>query len=152
MEATSAMEGSLLDKLVGEVRRYNNKAFLKAAMAVCALTAAADDEVSLAEHYRIDEIIAKDPALKELNAQKAIDTLYDYIYALRTYGESAKEVLYNKVERMAGDHKKSRTLMRVAYLVIIADQEIRDAEREEFRRLCGVLGLKPEQVWRELAD
>ena len=146
------MDGSILDKLVGEICRYNNKAFLKAAMAVCALTAAADDEVSLAEHYRIDEIIANDPTLKELNTQKATDTLYDYLYALRTYGESAREVLYNKVERMAGDHKKSRTLMRVAYLVIIADQEVREAEREEFRRLCGLLNLKPEQVWRELAD
>ena len=30
--------------------------------------------------------------------------------------------------------------------------EVREAEREEFRRLCGLLNLKPEQVWRELAD
>jgi tellurite resistance protein TerB len=144
-------EGSLLEKLVGEIGRYNNKAFLKATMAVCALTATADDEVSLAEHYRIDEIIAKEPTLKQLDAEKATNTLYDYIHAVRSYGDSARRVLYGKVQRMAGDHKKSRTLMRVAYLVIIADREIREAEREEFRRLCGALGLEPDEVWRELA-
>lgn len=146
------MERSLLQKLAGEIGRYNDKAFLKAAMAVCALTAAADDEVSLAEHYRIDEIIAREPTLSTLDAGKATDTLYEYIHALRSQGDSAKRLLYDKVARMAGHHKKSRTLMRVAYLVITADREIREQEREEFARLCGTLGLEPGQVWRELAS
>ena len=143
---------TLLEKLAGEVGRYNDKAFLKAVMAVCALTAVSDNEVSLAEHYRIDAIIANEPALKHLDARKATDILYEYIHSARTYGDTARRVLYNKVRRMAGNHKKSRTLMRVAYLVITADHEIRDEEREEFRRLCGYLDLEPEQVWRELAS
>ncbi len=46
------MEHALLNKLVAEVHRYRNKDFLKVAMAVCALTANADDEVNLAERYR----------------------------------------------------------------------------------------------------
>lgn len=146
------MEGSLLDKLIGEIGRYNNKAFLKAAMAVCALTATADDDVSLAEYYRIDEIIAKDPALKQFDPQKATDTLYEFVHAVRTYGESARQILYGKVRRMAGNHKKSRTLMRAAYLVIVADQEVRESEMREFHKLCGLLNLKPEDVWRELGE
>lgn len=145
------IEDTLLEKLTGEIHRYNNKAFLKAAMAVCALAAAADDEVILAEHYRIDDMLARDPVLKNLDAQKAIDTLYDFIYAIRTEGDSARRILYGKVQRMAGDRKKSRTLLRVAYLVIVADHRIRESEREEFRRLCRVLGLEPEQVWGQLA-
>jgi tellurite resistance protein TerB len=50
---------------------------------------------------------------------------------------------------MAGDHKRSRTLMRIAYLVISADYTIEDREMSEFRRLCGALGLEPDLVWRE---
>ena len=145
------MEVPFLRKLAGEVGRYNDKAFLKAAMAVCALIAASDDEVSLSEHYRIDEIIAREPVLKTLDPNKAKDTLYEYIHALRSHGDSAKRVLYGKVRRMAGHQKKSRTLMRVAYLVITADREIREQEKEEFRHLCGYLDLEPEAVWRELA-
>ena len=145
------MEIPFLQKLAAEVGRYNDKAFLKAAMAVCALIAASDDEISLSEHYRIDEIIAKDPVLKTLDPAKATDILYEYIYALRTHGDTAKRVLYNKVRRMAGHQKKSRTLMQVAYLVITADHEIREQEKEEFRHLCGYLDLEPEEVWRELA-
>jgi len=146
------MEISLLDKLVSEVRQFHNKDFLKASMAVCALAAASDDEVVLAEHYRADDILANEPALKIFDAKKAVDILYDYIYELRTHGESARQILYNKVRRMTGDHKRSRTLMRVAYLIIAADGKIRDAEKEEFVRLCRLLALEPEQVWRELAD
>ena len=37
--------------------------------------------------------------------------------------------------------------MRVAYLIIAADQEIHAAERAEFDRLCALLDLDPAQVW-----
>ena len=146
------MKRNLLDKLVGEVLRYQSKDFLKASMAVCALAASADDEVSLSEHYQIDRVMATEPALQNLDRRKAVDTLYDYIHALRTYGEDSKRILYNKVKRMAGDHKRARTLMRVAYLIIAADGEIRDAERDEFAHLCRLLDLEPAQVWAEHAN
>jgi tellurite resistance protein TerB len=92
------------------------------------------------------------PALRALDADKAIDILYEYIYALRTHGDEAAEILRNKVKRMAGDYKRSRTLMRVCYMVITADGKIEDEERAEFSRLCGLLDLEPQQVWQDLAS
>ena len=145
------MERSLLEKLATEVQRYQNKDFLKAAMAVCALSANADNEVNLAERYGIDHAIANEPALRVFDAWKATEILDGYIFALRQEGDRAKQVLYNKVRRMAGDYKRSRTLMRVAYLVITADHRIRDEEKREFSRLCALLNLEPGQVWKELA-
>ena len=145
------MERELLDKLSREVGRYRNKDFLKATMAVCALAANADDHVSPPERYSIDHILANDPAFKGLDPRKAIDTLDDFLVALRREGEPAKKVLYNKIRRVAGDHKRVRTLMRVAFLIIVADRKIRDEEKQEFIRLCEVLDLEPGQVWRELA-
>ncbi len=141
------MEPSLLDKLVTEVRRYQNKDFLKAAMAVCALAANADDEVDLAERYSIDRALETEPALRLFDPAKAIRILDDYIFALREEGDAAKAVLDNKVRRFAGTHKRARTLMRVAYLIIAADQEIHAAKRAEFDRLCALLDLDPAQVW-----
>lgn len=145
------MDGSIMDKLVDEVRHFHTRDFLNAAMAVCALTAAADDEVVQAEYHQVDRVLATIPALQELDAEKATATLYEYVYDLRSYGAAAAERLHAKVRRLAGNHKRSRTLMRVAYLVIIADGKIREREKAEFQRLCGLLGLEPHQVWRELA-
>jgi tellurite resistance protein TerB len=146
------MAGLPLNKLAAEVRRFHNKDFLEAAMAVCALTAVSDDEVVLAEHQRVDEILANDPALTIFDAKKAVDLLYDDIYELRSHGEPARQLLYDKVRRLAGDHKRALTLMRVAYLIIDADGKIREAEKQEFARLCRLLALEPEQVWQEVSD
>jgi len=146
------MDDHLLEKLTDEVKHYENKDFLKAAMAVCALTAVADNEVTLSEHHRIGYALAMVPALRALDAEKAIDILYEYIYALRTNGEEATQILHAKVKRMAGDHKRARTLMRVCYMVMTADGKIEEAERAEFNQLCALLDLEPGQVWKELAS
>jgi tellurite resistance protein TerB len=146
------MEHPLLKKLVTEVQRYQNKEFLKAAMAVCALSANSDDEISVAERYRIDYAIASEPALQIFDEKKATRMLDDFIFALQEDGNSAEEILHNKVHSVAGDHKKARTLMRVAYLIITADREIQDGEMQEFERLCRLLDLDPIQVWAQLSE
>lgn len=145
------MEQSVLAKLVTEVHRYQNKDFLKAAMAVCALAANADDEISFAERYRIDHAISHEPALHIFDQAKVTRMLDDYIHTLRSEPDRAKEILDNKIRRISTDHKKSRTLMRVAYLIITAEREIGKVERAEFTRLCTLLDLAPDQVWRHLA-
>lgn len=146
------MEKTLLEKLVAEVRYHRNKDFLKAIMAACALTALADQEIKLSERYRIFHAFAREPALMELDVNKAVDILDDYIFALRQEGDSAKQVLYAKVRRMAGKHKRARTLMRVAYLIMTADEEVTETEMAAFRQLCALLDLDPAEVWRELAS
>ena len=145
------MQQSLMQKLVTEVQHYRNKEFLKAAMAVCALAALADNEFKLSERYRIFQAFAAVPALKELDLNKAIEILDDYIHALRKDEDRARDVLYHKVRRMAAHPKRARTMMRVAYLIIVADDEVTDSELREFRRLCVQLDLLPDQVWQELA-
>ena len=40
--------------------------------------------------------------------------------------------------------------MRVAFLIIVADENIHYKKRLEFARLCLLLGLEPGQVWNEL--
>ena len=148
----AGVDRPILDKLVAEVQQFHDRDFLKATMAVCALAAVADDVVKPSEHDRVNHVLSMEPALMVLDTEKALDTLYAYIYALRTDKPSAAKVLDKKIRRMSGNHKRARTLMRVAYLVITADGEIHEKEREEFGRLCHLLDLEPRQVWRELVS
>ncbi len=55
-----------------------------------------------------------------------------------------------KLRRMAGKHKRARTILRLAYLILTAKGELSDPERTEFDRLCTLLNIEPEQVWEEL--
>jgi tellurite resistance protein len=65
------LERLLLDKLRAEVSRYQIKDFLKAVMAVCALTASADDQVLLAERCAITSAIKSEPAFHGFDVDKA---------------------------------------------------------------------------------
>ena len=77
---------------------------------------------------------------------KANQIVNGYIGALEEHGQAAKDILTEKVRRMAGNYKRARTLMRISYLVITADYAIHRAELEEFNRLCAELGLDPHKV------
>ena len=90
---------SLLDKLKSEVERYQNKGFLKAAMAVCALTALADGRVSLSGRYRIDAIIETMERLRIYDPHKAVAILDDFFDDLRSDRERAASVLEQKIGR-----------------------------------------------------
>jgi tellurite resistance protein TerB len=133
------MERTSRDKLLAEVRHFHNRDFLKAAVAVCALAAVADDEVKPSELSQIDDVLAEDPALYPLDSS-------DYIQALQTDKISAAQVLYKKVRRVRGNHKRARTLMRVAYLVIAADGEVNHKERAVLWRICDILNLDPRET------
>ncbi len=140
------MTDSILQKLITEVHRYQNRDFLKAAIAVCALTAFADQEVSIAERYRIDDAFENEPSLQVFDKDTVIRLLDDFLYRLREEGEPARTILFNKIRRLSGDHKKSRTLMRVALLIINADREVTDSEMAEFARIGDSLGLDQSEI------
>ncbi|MCH7889084.1 MAG: tellurite resistance TerB family protein [Proteobacteria bacterium] len=141
------LERPLLDKLGDEVDRYQSKEFLKAAMAVCALTAMADEEVKIEERCGINYAIRTEPAFRSFDVEKATQIMDEYIIAIGRDHQLAKPVLYGKVRQMAGDRKLARTLMRVSYLIITADHDVDEREVGEFKRLCRVLDLDPDNVW-----
>ena len=115
-------------------------------MAVCAPAAVADDEVKPSELSQINDVLSEEPALQGLDSEKAIDTLSAYVQALQKDKISAAQVLYKKVRRMRGNHKRARTLMRVAYLVIAAVGEINHRERAVPWQICDMLNLDPREI------
>ena len=76
--------------------------------------------------------------------------LDDYIYGIEQDAAAAAEILHAKIQRLSGDHKKARTLLRIAYLIIIADDLITPAEQAEFDRLCQILAIDPALVSKGL--
>lgn len=144
------MEKLLLEKLVIEARHWRNKELLKAVMAVYALTGLAAGELPVAARQGMFRAFARNRPLRELDLHKALDVLRDYAAALRDDEAGARAVMEAKLRRLAGKHKRARTALRLAYLILAAKGAPGAAETAEFRRLCALLGLAPEQVWGEL--
>ncbi len=144
------MQQLLLEKLVVEARHWRNKELLKAVMAVFALAAVADGELPVAARQGLFQAFARTPALRELDLHKALAVLRDYAEAFRADPAGARAVMEAKLRRLAGKHKRARTALRLAYLLLAAKGAVCEAERTEFRRLCTLLDVEPEQVWEEL--
>ena len=137
---------ALTEKLRLELERYRNKDFLKAVLAVCALAAGADPKMTLATRYRVDQILDRLDLVQLSFITAGGKLLDDYIDGMREDAERAGGVLHAKIQRLAGDHKKARTLLRIAYLIIVADDLITPAEQAEFDRLCQILAIDPALV------
>lgn len=143
---------SFFDKLKSDTARYWDKPFLKASMAVCAMTTLADGEMSLSERYRVDAILGAMDRLQVHNPEKAVEILDDYINALRTERESAGKVLEGKIARFSSDYKSARTLLRIAYLVVTADGDVAETERTVFDKICKTLNVAPAEIWEKMAE
>ena len=141
---------ALTEKLRLELERYRNKDFLKAVLAVCALSAHADPKIGLATRYRVDEVLDRLDLIQLFDRAKVNEVLDDYIYGIEQDPPAAAEILHAKIQRLSGDHKKARTLLRIAYLIIIADDLITPAEQAEFNRLCQILAIDPALVTKGL--
>ena len=140
------MHLTLTDKLRREVDRYRNKEFLKAVLAVCAIAARANPTISLEARFRIDRILDRVDLVELFDRDKVTRILNDYIHWLTADRVLAGAVLHAKVARMAGDRKKARTLLRVAYLVMSAGEMMTAGEHAELDRLCRLLALDPATV------
>jgi tellurite resistance protein TerB len=144
------MQQLLLEKLIVEARHWRNKELLKAVMAVYALAGLTGGELPVAARQGVFQAFARAPALRELDLAKALAVLRDYAEALRADPAGAKAVMEAKLRRIAGKHKRARTALRLAYLILGARGEPSGPEQTEFRRLCALLNIAPEQVWEEL--
>jgi tellurite resistance protein TerB len=142
---------SLMEKLKTEVERYQNKGFLKAAMAVCALTALADGRVSLSGRYRIDALIETMESLRIYDPHKAIAIFDDFLDDLKGDHDRAAAVLEQKIGRYARDYKSARTLLRIAYLVLTADGAISQQRMLVFNEICLSLSVDPKEIWEKMA-
>ena len=141
----------IVEKLRTEIIRYQSKPFLKAAMAVCALAALADDDYSLPERGQVDIVLQTMGSLKFHDPYKAAEIFEGFIHHLRIDHDTAEKILAGKVARHAGNYKEARTLLRVAGMIINADGKVTPEERAVFGELCDVLNVDPNEVWDKLA-
>jgi len=121
-------------------------------MAVFALAALAEGELPVAARQGLFHAFARIPALRELDLHKALAVLRDYAEALNEDPAGAAAVMEGKLRRLAGKHKRARTILRLAYLILAAEGALSETEQTEFRRLCALLDVVPEQVWEDLGD
>ena len=116
---------SVLDKLsesfLARSERARNRSFLDAAMAVSALAATADGEVSFTTRHRVDEFLENATALKVFDFHTALVLFEAFAEEINSRPEEGRAQALKAVSAIAGNGEEARFLVRIACAVAQAD-------------------------------
>lgn len=117
-----------------------NKPFLDAAMAVSALVATSDGEVSFAKHHRVDEILENVTALKAFDVHVATDLFKAYAEEIRDHPEQGHARALKAASAVASAPEDARLLVRIACAVARADGRYSRPGISRIREIAEALG------------
>ena len=137
------MFATLKAGLQDQMRRHRNRPFLEATTAASALVALADEELSLSESHRVDQILENLEALSVYDVRMAKRRFQDYADAIRDDAESGRIRALEAISQIAEDAEEVELLVRVCVAVSSADGELHPAERTQIEDICKLLDAEP---------
>lgn len=132
------------ERLAGEVSRFGTRDFLHAAVAGCALVAAADGIILPVEKQKMQDLVRGNGALSAFDPQDVAEAFLAIAGRLESdYAGGRAEVL-RIVGRLRGDPAAGRLCMRVCCTIAAADGLFDEAETQAVAEIAEALGLPPE--------
>lgn len=133
----SAKEG--LDNIRSQV---NNKEFMEAAMAGCALVAWADGEVSSAEKQKMSRFIEMSPMLQAFERSRLLDVFKKFDQQFEFDFGMGKDAAIKEI-REVKEHEQRVLLVRLLVAIAGADGTVEPAEKKILSEIIRELGLTP---------
>lgn len=119
--------------------KFNNATFKNAAMATCALVAAADGKCDANERSKVAQLIQKNELLQVFGGAECRDLFERYVD--KAADEFARIDVVNAVGKLKGNDEQSETCLKVALIIANADGTFDEAEKKVVAELCGRLGI-----------
>ena len=119
--------------------KFNNSTFKNAAMATCALIAAADGEIEKEEKSKVARLIASNDMLQVFGAAELRDLFLSY--ADKAGDEFTRIDLINLVRKLKGNEEQSTTCLKIALIIANADGDYEPSEKKVVEELCKTLGI-----------
>lgn len=123
--------------------KYNNSTFKNAAMATCALIAAADGEIEKEEKAKVAKLIQNNEMLQVFDAVELRDLFLQY--ADKAADEFGRMDVMNVVARLKGNAEQSETCVQIALVIANADGDFEPQEKKVVTEICGRLGIAAER-------
>lgn len=141
----SEVIGSLVKEVRLMIRRHENKPFLRAAMAACALVADADRNISFSKRYCLDDIMETLDNLKVFDPHEGVDLFYDFVDAIRADPVAGRKQAFDAIRLGARDRATAAILMRLAIAIAAADDRVPEEEQKAIDDVAVALGINPSQ-------
>jgi tellurite resistance protein TerB len=128
-----------------QMQRHRNRAFLRAAMAACALVAGAGGTVSLRRRVRLDQVLETLDALKVFDPHEGVALFDEFVDALQAAEDEGLRLIHEAIDNeVAEEPEKAGLLIRLCQAVSETSDGIPEAEQRRIEALCEHLGLDRE--------
>ena len=141
----SGFLANLHDLYQEQMQRHRNRAFLRAAMAACALVAMAGGPVSLRERVRLDQVLETLDSLKVFDPHEGVALFDEFVAALQDSEQDGLRLVHSAIdEEVAEEPEKAGLLIRLCLAVSETADGVPEAEHQRIQSLCQHLGLDTE--------
>ncbi|MDD9271219.1 tellurite resistance TerB family protein [Paenibacillus sp. GCM10023248] len=135
---TSAKTG-----LTDQVKKFQNKDFLDAVVAGCAVVAAADGSIGNQEKEKMIGYISRSEELKVFDVSNVIARFNHYASNFEFSGLVGKQEAMKAIGKFSNKPEVGRIIIAVCCAIGAADGDFDDSEKRVVRDICATLSLNP---------
>jgi len=129
--------------LQNEVKRFKNRSFMEAAVAGCAMVAAADGVIRPEEKQKMAGFIQRNDALKVFDMNDVIKTFDKFTQGFEFDAQIGKGEALKAIGKVRKNSEEARLLVRVCCAIGAADGDFDPDEKKVVRQICRELDLDP---------
>ena len=122
--------------------KEQNRPFLEAAMAACAMVSASEGQVSFADRIRVDQIMDTLTQMKVFSPQEGVDLFNDYTAMILASPKAGRESALSTIRAVTSDLETAELLIDLC----LSDGVTSLVEHIEIVSLCGLIGVDPDKI------
>jgi len=130
----------------GRSEKEQNRPFLEAAMAACAMVSASEGQVSFADRIRVDQIMETLTQLKVFDPHEGVDLFNHYAGGILASPKECREAALKKIKTVTSDPEIAEVLIDLCLAVSLSDGVTSLVEHIEIVSLCGLIGVDPDKI------
>lgn len=127
--------------LLDRVKKIQNRDFMEAVAAACAMVASVDGLVRPEEAAKVVDYAQIDDTLAVFDSFEVMETFEGYVRSFEFNYSVGRQKAFAAIRKLAGRREQARLLVLVAMAVADADGEFDNQQRLAVRDICRVAGL-----------
>ncbi len=140
----------ILDDLVqffqSRSEKEQNRPFLEAAMAACAMVSVSEGQVSFADRMRVDQIMETLTRLKVFDPHEGVDLFNHFTAGILASPKQGRDAALEKIKIVTSDPESAEVLIDLCLAVSLSDGVTSLVEHIEIVSLCGLIGVDPDKI------
>ena len=142
----SGIIDNLISMLHLQSEKQQNRPFLEAAMAACAMVSASEGEVTFGDRIRVDQIMETLNKLKVFDPHEGVKLFNQYTDGILAAPEKGRGDALKAIKAVTSDRDTAELLIDLCLAVSLSDGKTSLVEHIEIVSLCGLIGVDPDSI------